>query len=208
MTDLTALTEITTPTTDDLIYVVDAPTGAKNPRKCSIANFHAVNDARTKTLTNTTINSSSTGNSITVTESDVTNLTTDLAAKAPSVSPTFTGTVTTASIDVAGNDIDNIQNIIHDFSTTTTAVDFDADEFQDISINANTTFTGTNYTIGKSKTIVITTDATQRTLTFPSGWIFIGSKPTNQAASKIGVLTLTCRTGAESGVIASYGVQD
>ena len=62
MTDLTALTEITTPTTDDLVYVVDAPTGAKNPRKCSIANLV---DARTKTLTNTTIDADGTGNSIT-----------------------------------------------------------------------------------------------------------------------------------------------
>ena len=62
MTDLTALTEITTPTTDDLVYVVDAPTGAKNPRKCSIANLV---DARTKTLTNTTIDANGTGNSIT-----------------------------------------------------------------------------------------------------------------------------------------------
>ncbi len=55
MTDLTALTEITAPTTDDLVYVVDAPSGAKNPRKCSIANLI---DTRTKTLTNTTLNSS------------------------------------------------------------------------------------------------------------------------------------------------------
>ena len=112
------------------------------------------------------------------------------------------------AIDISGNNVDNVQNIIHDFSTTTTAVDFTADEFQDISISANTTFTGSNYAIGKSKTVVITTDGTARTLTFPSGWIFIGAKPANQAASKIGVLTLTCRTGAESGVIASYGVQD
>ena len=62
MTDLTALTEITTPTTDDLVYVVDAPAGAKNPRKCSIANLV---DARTKTLTNTTIDADGIGNSIT-----------------------------------------------------------------------------------------------------------------------------------------------
>ena len=62
MTDLTALTEITAPTTDDLVYVVDAPSGAKNPRKCSIANLV---DARTKTLTNTTIDADGTGNSIT-----------------------------------------------------------------------------------------------------------------------------------------------
>ena len=62
MTDLTALTEITAPTTDDLVYVVDAPAGAKNPRKCSIANLI---DSRTKTLTNTTIDADGTGNSIT-----------------------------------------------------------------------------------------------------------------------------------------------
>jgi len=62
MTDLTALTEITAPTTDDLVYVVDDPTSAKNPRKCSIANLV---DARTKTLTNTTIDADGTGNSIT-----------------------------------------------------------------------------------------------------------------------------------------------
>jgi hypothetical protein len=114
----------------------------------------------------------------------------------------------TADQDIGGFDVDNVQNVIHDFSTTTTGVDFTADEFQDITISANTTFTGSNYAIGKSKTIVITTDSTLRTLTFPSGWTFIGAKPTEQAASKIGVLTLTCRTGAESGVIASYGVQE
>ena len=55
----------------------------------------------------------------------------------------------------SGNNVDNVQNIIHDFSTTTTAVNFTADEFQDISISANTTFTGSNYAIGKSKTILL-----------------------------------------------------
>ena len=65
MTDLTALTEITAPTTDDLVYVVDDPASGKNPRKCSIANLIAVNDSRTKTLTNTTIDAEGTGNSIT-----------------------------------------------------------------------------------------------------------------------------------------------
>ena len=62
MTDLTALDPITAPTTDDLVYVVDDPSGNKNPRKCSIANLV---DARTKTLTNTTIDAEGTGNSIT-----------------------------------------------------------------------------------------------------------------------------------------------
>ena len=62
MTDLTALTEITNPSTDDILYVVDAPGSSKNPRKVSIANLI---DSRTKTLTNTTIDADGTGNSIT-----------------------------------------------------------------------------------------------------------------------------------------------
>ena len=114
-----------------------------------------------------------------------------------------------AGIDLVGSNVDNIQNIIHDFSSLTgVAVDFAGDEFQDITISAGTTFTGTGYAIGKSKTVVITTDSTNRALAFPNGWTFIGSKPTSQVASKIGVLTLTCRTGVVGGVIASYGVQD
>ncbi len=112
MTDLTALTEITAPTTDDLVYVVDDPASAKNPRKCSIANLV---DARTKTLTNTTIDADGTGNSITnienadikssaaiaysklnltgnvadgdlagsIAQSKITNLSTDLSGKSP-----------------------------------------------------------------------------------------------------------------------------
>ena len=62
MTDLTALTEITNPSTDDILYVVDAPGSSKNPRKVSILNLI---DSRTKTLLNTTIDADGTGNSIT-----------------------------------------------------------------------------------------------------------------------------------------------
>ncbi len=112
MTDLTALTEITAPTTDDLVYVVDDPASGKNPKKCSIANLV---DARTKTLTNTTIDADGTGNSITnienadikssaaiaysklnltgnvadgdlagsIAQSKITNLSTDLSGKSP-----------------------------------------------------------------------------------------------------------------------------
>jgi hypothetical protein len=93
--------------------------------------------------------------------------------------PTFTGTVTTAAVDVAGNNIDNIQNLIHDISTTTTALDFSGDQLQTISISANTTFTTSNLAVGKSKTIKITTDGTLRTLTFPA-WKFVGTKPTDE----------------------------
>lgn len=130
-----------------------------------------------------------------------------IATKAPLANPTFTGTVTTAAVDVAGNNIDNIQNLIHDISTTTTALDFSGDQLQTISISANTTFTTSNRATGKTKTIKITTDGSTRTLTFPS-WKFVGSKPTEQAASKIGILTVTCFGTADTDIVAAYAVEE
>ncbi len=72
---------------------------------------------------------------------------------------------------------------------------------------ANTTFTGVGYAIGKTKALRILTDGTLRTLAFPTGWVFVGTKPTDQAANKTGILSLTCFTAAEAGVVASYAVQ-
>ena len=112
-----------------------------------------------------------------------------------------------ADIDLVGSDLDNIQNLIHDLSTSGTDIDFAEDELQEISIAANTTFTGTGYATGKSKAVKITTDGTLRTLAFPAGWTFIGTKPTDQAASKTAILSLTNFTGAEAGIVAAYGVQ-
>ena len=130
-----------------------------------------------------------------------------IATKAPLANPTFTGTVTTAAVDVAGNNIDNIQNLIHDISTTTTTLDFSGDQLQTISISAPTTFTTSNLAAGKSKTIKITTDGTLRTLTFPA-WKFVGSKPADQAASKVGILTLTSFGTTDADCVAAYAVEE
>jgi len=165
-----------------------------------------------------------------IAQSKITNLTTDLSSKAPIASPTFTGTVVlpnvpaivttqldlkailgantfTADQDVGGNNIDNIQNLIHDTSSTTTALDFSGDQLQTISISANTTFTTSNRAIGKSKTIKITTDGSTRTLTFPA-WKFVGAKPTEQAGNKIAILTVTCFGTADTDIVAGYAVEE
>lgn len=42
MADLTSLTELTVPTSDDLLYVVDAPATSRLPRKSTIANVLAL----------------------------------------------------------------------------------------------------------------------------------------------------------------------
>ena len=113
-----------------------------------------------------------------------------------------------ADIDLVGSNLDNIQNLIHDLSTSGTDIDFAEDELQEISISASTTFTGTNYNTGKSKAVKITTDATERTLAFPAGWTFLGVKPTSQLASKTAILSLTNFSGVEGGIVAAYGVQN
>lgn len=132
-------------------------------------------------------------------------------SQAPS---TITGTAAilgantfTASQDIGGYDVDNIQNLIHDTSASGTDIDFNEDQLQTISISANTTFTTANRATGKSKTIKITTDGTERDLTFPS-WKFVGTMPTAQAASKIGILTVTCFGTADTDIVAAYAVEE
>ena len=89
-------------------------------------------------------------------------------------------------------------------------VDFDFDStnaIQTLSISGNTTFTGSNYAAGKSITLFITTDGSDRDLAFPSGWIFQGTKPTSQTASKVGTLTLLCSSTSEASVRCAYAVE-
>lgn len=63
---LSNLPALASPTTDDLLYVVDDPAGSPVSNKATIANVLAANDARTKTETNTTIDAEGTGNVITI----------------------------------------------------------------------------------------------------------------------------------------------
>ena len=63
--------------------------------------------------------------------------------------------------------------------------DFDSTALvQTISISATTTFTGSNYAAGKSITLFITTDGSERDLAFPAGWIFRGNKAYKSSSFK------------------------
>ena len=115
--------------------------------------------------------------------------------------------VTMSGIDVNGTDIDNIQNLVHDISVATTALNFAGDQLQTISIAANTTFSTANLAAGRSKTIKITTDGTLRTFTFPA-WKFVGAEPADQAASKVGILTITSFGTTDADCIAAYAVEE
>ena len=109
------------------------------------------------------------------------------------------------TLDIGGNNIDNIQNLIHDISASGTDIDFAEDEVQTISISANTTFTTANRVAGKSKLLKITTAGTLRTLTFPA-WDWVSAIPADQAASKNGYLTLTSYSTTDAAITAAYQV--
>lgn len=99
------------------------------------------------------------------------------------------------------------------FAAITYAADVELDlaaldgQVRTISLTGNLSLTSINRAAGRSVTLRIIADGTQRTLTFPSGWVFIGSKPANIAASKTGVLSLTFFGNASTDAVAAWGVQ-
>lgn len=82
-----------------------------------------------------------------------------------------------------------------------------AGAFRTITLTGNITFTTSNRSAGEMVTLRIICDGTQRTLTFPVGWRFIGPKPANITASKVAVLTVMLFGTADTDGVAAYGVE-
>lgn len=80
-------------------------------------------------------------------------------------------------------------------------------QYRTISLTGDLTLTTSNRATGRTAVIRIIADASQRTLTFPADWKFLGTKPANIAASKTGVLSLTFFGTADSDCVAAWGVQ-
>ncbi len=74
-------------------------------------------------------------------------------------------------------------------------------------LTGNITFATSNWAAGRSVTVRVVNGSTLRTLTFPSGWKFVGAKPADIAASKVGVLTITAFGTADSDVVAAWAVE-
>lgn len=72
-------------------------------------------------------------------------------------------------------------------------------------INASFSFTGSGYIAGGLKTIQIyNTSSSNRSISFPADWIFVGNKPSEISAGKRSILSLTSFSSSASGVIAAY----
>lgn len=139
------------------------------------------------------------------TESDVSDITTELNSKASLTSAnTFSGNQTVSGSIVA----DNYQIPVSVEASNSIALDFASGTgLHSRSANGNVTVTVSAYKAGMTKTLFIVCDGTSRSLTFPSGWVFVGSKPTSILANKTGVLTVTSLGTAEANAVASWVAQ-
>lgn len=92
-------------------------------------------------------------------------------------------------------------------ASNTVAIDFSSDSIVTRSATDDVAFTGINYTAGKSATVRIVADASDRDFTFPSDWKFVSFKPAGITAGKTGVLTATAFGTSEADVVAAYAVE-
>jgi hypothetical protein len=91
--------------------------------------------------------------------------------------------------------------------SNTVAMDFTTDKVITRTATGAVTFTGTNYTAGRSVTVRIVPGASSRTISFPSGWKFVSFKPTSIAANKVGVLAVTSFGTAEADCVAAWAAE-
>ena len=121
-------------------------------------------------------------------------------------------------MDMLGNNIDNVQNIIYDQTdyasvTGATTVNFGHDQLQTYALTGNITISTSGSASGKNKTMKIKPDGTDRTVTVPATWKWVGTNPTTSnvitiTASKTAILTLTCFGGGDANIVAAYAVEE
>jgi len=119
----------------------------------------------------------------------------ELSLKSPSASPTFTGVVTADNYDI------NVTTLGSD----SIALNFSAETgFYTRAAAGTITFTASNYRAGSIKTVRIIPGASNRTLNFPTNWVFVGPKPTLSSANKTGILTVTSFGTTEADCVAAW----
>jgi hypothetical protein len=71
-------------------------------------------------------------------------------------------------------------------------------------VTGNIDFSVFAYKTGAERTIRLVGDASTRALTFPAGWSFLGTKPTELVANRVGVLSLRCFGSNEANCVAQW----
>lgn len=116
------------------------------------------------------------------------------------------------AIALSSTDKPTFANLFQAHSTltwgATTTINFGGNRYETVTLAGNTTFAQSAVAAGRIRVVRIICDGSTRNLTFPGGWVFVGSAaPSTIAASKIAKLTLEGYGTTDADVVATYSVQ-
>lgn len=122
----------------------------------------------------------------------------DLSPYVTSASPSFTGILSAPNYDIS----------VTTPASDTIALNFSGDTgLYTRTATGTVTFTGSNYRAGSIKTVRVVAGGSNRTLSFPANWVFVGTKPTSILANKTGMLSVTSFGTTEADCVAAWTVQ-
>lgn len=107
-------------------------------------------------------------------------------------------------LSTAESDIDNVGPVFTTAGSNTVAINFSQDNIITRTATGTITFTGSNYTAGKSATVRIVAGGSNRSLVFPANWKWVALKPTVLNANQIGILTVTSFGTADTDAVAAW----
>lgn len=91
--------------------------------------------------------------------------------------------------------------------TTNQVIDLSTNDYKLLTLESNANFTAVNMVPAVSVVVRMHATNEARNLYFPAGWVWLGTMPTNLAANKVGVLSLTAFGTDETNVISAWGAQ-
>jgi hypothetical protein len=89
----------------------------------------------------------------------------------------------------------------------TTVVDFNGRGMLTVNVTGNVVFDAVNMAAERYCSVRVLADSGTRTLGFHGSWRFLGQKPSQINANKVGVLSLSCFGATSADVLAAWGVE-
>tara|TARA_R110000868_G_scaffold57687_3_gene178185 strand:+ start:567 stop:1154 length:588 start_codon:yes stop_codon:yes gene_type:complete len=91
---------------------------------------------------------------------------------------------------------------------STVTLDLSTNNLQTLALTGDITINTSNLAAGRAKQVIVSADSTARNISWPAGWVWIGSSaPASIAASKTAMLTLIPTSTTDASVKAFWSVQ-
>ncbi len=86
-------------------------------------------------------------------------------------------------------------------------IDLGGEPIQEVALGGDLTLSARNQSANRKVDLIVRADGSTRTLTFDSDWVFVGTKPTQIAANKVGRLTFLSPGNTDAKVVCQWSVQ-